>query len=253
MEVSAPNRHAVVTGGARGIGHAIAARLVRDGALVTILGRNQEALAQVVAEGDAHHAAAVDVTDVAAVTRAFAEIAVRAPIDILVANAGAAESAPFGRSDAALFQRMLDVNLFGVVHAAQAVLPGMTRRGFGRIVAIASTAGQKGYPYVSAYCAAKHAVVGLVRSLAQETARSGITANVVCPGFTDTDIVGESLERIMATTGRDRDAALASLVRHNPQGRLVRPDEVADAVSWLCGASAGAVTGQVITVAGGEL
>jgi NAD(P)-dependent dehydrogenase (short-subunit alcohol dehydrogenase family) len=162
-------------------------------------------------------------------------------------------SAPFGKSDAALFQRVLDVNLMGVVHAAQAVLGSMTERGFGRIVAVASTAGLKGYPYVSAYCAAKHAVVGLVRSLALETATTGVTVNAVCPGFTDTDLVAGSLDRIVAKTGRSRDEALAELVRHNPQQRLVEPREVADAVLWLCGEGARSVTGQAVAVAGGEI
>jgi NAD(P)-dependent dehydrogenase (short-subunit alcohol dehydrogenase family) len=141
----------------------------------------------------------------------------------------------------------------GVVHAVQAVLGPMTERGYGRIVAVASTAGLKGYPYVSAYCAAKHAVIGLVRALALETARAGVTVNAVCPGFTDTPLVAGSLDRIARKTGRSREEALAELVRHNPQGRLVDPREVADAVLWLCGEGAGAVTGQAIAVAGGEV
>jgi NAD(P)-dependent dehydrogenase (short-subunit alcohol dehydrogenase family) len=129
----------------------------------------------------------------------------------------------------------------------------MRERGEGRIVAVASTAGLKGYPYVSAYCTAKHAVVGLVRALALETARDGVTVNAVCPGFTDTDLVADSLERIRAKTGRSREEALEELVRHNPQGRLVAPEEVADAVVWLCGPGARSVTGQAIAVAGGEV
>jgi NAD(P)-dependent dehydrogenase (short-subunit alcohol dehydrogenase family) len=243
-------RHALVTGGSRGIGRAIAATLVARGAKVTVLGRNLEALDRVIAEGRAHAALVADVTDGAALRQALSG---GAPVDLLVANAGGAASAPFVKSDAALFQRMIEVNLMGVVNSVQAVLGSMTERGFGRIVAVASTAGLKGYPYVSAYCAAKHAVVGLVRSLAIETATTGVTVNAVCPGFTDTDLVSGSLDQIVAKTGRSREQALAELVKHNPQGRLVEPDEVADAVAWLCGESARSVTGQTIAVAGGEV
>ena len=245
--------HAVVTGGGRGIGRAIAAQLSRAGATVTVLGRNRATLDEVVAAGMAHAAVVADVADQAAVRAALAEAAERQPIDILVANAGAAVSAPFAKSDAALFRQMMDVNFMGVVHAVHAVLPGMKARRHGRIVAIASTAGLKGYAYVSAYSAAKHAVVGLVRSLALELATSGVTVNAVCPGFTDTDLIAGSIDTIMSKTGRSRDEALAELAKHNPQGRLVTPSEVADAVLWLCGDGASAITGQAIAVAGGEI
>ena len=245
--------HALVTGGARGIGREVAATLSRAGATVTVLGRNRSALDAVIAAGLAHFAVVADVADQRMLDGALAEAAARQPIDILVANAGTAESAPFAKSDAALFQRMLEVNFFGVVHATRAVLPSMTARGRGRIIAIASTAGLKGYPYVTAYAAAKHAVIGLVRSLALELATSGVTMNAVCPGFTDTDLVAGSIETIMRKTGRSRNEALAELAKHNPQGRLVSPQEVADTVLWLCGEGASAITGQAIAVAGGEI
>jgi len=245
--------HALVTGGGRGIGRAIAAALAQAGATVTVLGRNRTTLDQAVAAGDAHFVAVADVADQAAVNAAIAEAAGRQPIDILIANAGIAESAPFAKSDAALFRRMMDVDFMGVVNCVQAVLPAMRDRRYGRIVAVASTAGLRGYAYASAYSAAKHAVVGLVRSLALELASTQLTVNAVCPGFTDTDLLAGSIDNIMNKTGRSRDQAVADLSRHNPQGRLVAPAEVADTVLWLCGEGAGAITGQALAVAGGEV
>jgi 3-hydroxybutyrate dehydrogenase len=245
--------HALVTGGGRGIGRAVASALVQAGATVTVLGRNRATLDEAVAAGAAHFAVVADVADPAAVGAAVADASARQPIDILIANAGAAESAPFAKSDAALFRRMMDVNFMGVVHTIQAVLPAMKDRPHGRIVAIVSTAGLKGYAYVSAYSAAKHAVVGLVRSLALELASTRVTVNAVCPGFTDTDLLAGSIDNIMKKTGRSREQAVAELSKHNPQGRLVTPAEVADTVLWLCGEGAGAITGQAIAVAGGEV
>jgi 3-hydroxybutyrate dehydrogenase len=246
--------HAVVTGGGRGIGRAIAAALTGAGAAVTVLGRGEAALAETVAEGRASGYAIADVTDQRALEdglkRATAE---RGAIDILIANAGGAESAPFAKADADQFRRMFELNVMGVVHAIRAVLGDMVARRFGRIVVVASVAGLKGYAYVSAYCAAKHAAVGLVRALAQETAKSGVTVNAVCPGYTDTDLVRDSLANIAAKTGRSREAALADLLADEPLGRLISPEEVAAAVLFLCSREAAAVTGTTLAISGGEL
>ena len=245
--------HALVTGGSRGIGRSIAAQLAGAGLTVTVLGRQQAVLDEVVAAGEAHFAEIADVADQAAIGAAIGKAAARQPIDILIANAGIAESAPFAKSNAALFNRMMDVNFMGVVYSIQATLPSMKDRPYGRIVAVASTAGLKGYAYVSAYSAAKHAVIGLVRSLALELANTRITVNAVCPGFTDTALVAASIDNIMKKTGRSHEQAVAELAKHNPQGRLVTPKEVADTVLWLCGEGASAITGQAIAVAGGEV
>jgi NAD(P)-dependent dehydrogenase (short-subunit alcohol dehydrogenase family) len=246
--------HAIVTGGGSGIGRAAARALSGAGAAVTVVGRNEPALADAATRGDAAGYVIADVTDARQLRQEIERAAaLRGPIAILVANAGGAESAPFAKSDDELFRRMLELNLMGVVHATHAVLAGMIARGFGRIVAIASTAGLKGYPYVSAYCAAKHAAVGFVRALALETARTGVTVNAVCPGYTDTGLVQRSLDRVAERTGRPREETLAAMIKDNPLGRLIRPEEVAAAVLALCLPEASAMTGETVAVAGGEV
>ncbi len=251
------DQHAIVTGGGRGIGAAIAAALAREGATVSVLGRDGGRLAaQVEALGGSSRAQAVsvDVADEASVREAFAAIRGRfGRVDILVNNAGQAESAPFARTDSALWQRMLAVNLTGTYLCTRAALPEMTARGAGRIVNVASTAGLVGYAYVAAYCAAKHGVVGLTRALALECAKSGVTVNAVCPGYTETDLVRDAVAGIMQKTGRSEAEARAALVARNPQARMVQPAEVANAVLWLCLPGSEAITGQAIAVAGGEV
>lgn len=247
-------RHAVVTGGGTGVGAALALALAEAGATVTVTGRREAALRDSAARHPSIDWVVADSTDEAAVEALFATVAARhGRVDIVVANAGAAESRPVGKTTLDLWNRMLSVNLTGSFLTCRAALAAMAGQGWGRLVMVASTAGLKGYPYVSAYVAAKHGVIGLTRALAQETARTGITVNAVCPGFTETPLLAEAVQTIVAKTGRSEAEARADLVAGNPMGRFVQPDEVAAAVLWLCSDGAAAVTGQAISISGGEI
>jgi NAD(P)-dependent dehydrogenase (short-subunit alcohol dehydrogenase family) len=246
-------RHALVTGGGTGIGAAIARGLAGAGAMVTICGRRQQPL-QAVAAGEARiRTANANVIDEAAMMRLCEQAeAAGEPIEIVVANAGMAESAPAHKTSLELWNRTLAVNLTGAFLSVKHSLGAMRERGFGRIVFIASTAGLKGYAYVAPYVAAKHGVVGLMRALALETASTGITVNAVCPGFTETTMLAESIDRIAGTTKRSRADVRTALEARNPQGRFIQPQEVADVVLWLCGSASASITGQAISVSGGE-
>jgi NAD(P)-dependent dehydrogenase (short-subunit alcohol dehydrogenase family) len=246
-------QHALVTGGGTGIGAAVALALAQSGAAVTICGRRLAQLQTSAKRHDNIHAQTADVTDAESLHRLYGEAqAARGNFDIVVANAGAAESAPAEKITRALWDATIAVNLTGAFLSVQPALAAMRERKWGRIIFIASTAGLKGYAYVAPYVAAKHGVIGLVRALALETAKAGITVNAVCPGYADTPMLERAVDRIVAATKRGESETRSALAASNPQARFIKPEEVAAAVLWLCAADSAAITGQAISISGGE-
>lgn len=250
-------RHAVITGGGSGIGAAIVRTLFAAGADITVMGRRQGLLDTVVSElKGAGKTLPVncDVSDESSVEQAFAEAARQlGPVHILINCAGVAPAAAFHKLDSTQWKNTFSVNVDGIFYCTKACYPVMRDNQWGRIVNIASTASLRGYAYVSAYCAAKHAVLGLTRALALEAATTGVTVNAVCPGYTHTDIIRNSIDNLIAKTSRTEAEALGEFTRANPQGRLIKPQEVANAVLWLCQPASASITGQAIAVAGGEV
>ena len=242
------DKKVLITGGGSGIGADLALAFSNAGARVIIAGRTESKLQQVAAAHSGIEYRVADVTDPASVNALFSDID---SLDIVIANAGAASSAPLRKTSLEDWQRMLNVNLTGVFLTLQGGLAKLADGG--RLLAVASTAGLKGYPYVAPYCAAKHGVIGLVRALALETAKQGITVNALCPGFTETPLLDESLANISAKTGLSDSEARAQLTATNPQARLIQPSDVSATALWLASPSAQAITGQAIAIAGGEL
>lgn len=246
--MSLHGKRVLITGGGSGTGADLARGFAEAGAEVVVAGRRREALEKVASMSSAIRPIVADVTDEASVKALFSEAGA---CDIVIANAGDATSAPMARTSLADWNAMLAVNLTGVFLTFREALARMN--GWGRLIAIASTAGLKGYPYVAPYVAAKHGTVGLVRALALEVAAKPITVNAICPGFLDTEMTDRSISTIMEKTKRTREEAIASLTKSNPQARLIAPAEVTSAALWLCGPGSDGINGHALAISGGEV
>lgn len=252
-------KHAVVTGAGSGIGATIAKTLAAKGAKLSLMGRRLDALETTrlsftPSEQANTQCISCDVSDSDSTSEAFAAaISTFGTVDILVNNAGAAPSKPFHKISTTDWRQVMAVNLDGVFNCTSEVIDAMRSNESGRVINIASTASLVGYAYVSAYCTAKHGVLGLTRALALETATKNITVNAICPGYADTEIIQASVKNIIKKTGRSEEQALKQFTQTNPQGRLIDPQEVADTVIWLCSNSSRSITGQAISLSGGEV
>jgi len=247
-------QHALVTGANRGIGAAIVRALAAQGAQITLMVRDRAAAEKVAATVSVKtHIVTADVSDRAAVQAACASaVAALGEVDILINNAGTVETIPFLKAPPEVFTQMYAVHVMGAVHTSQAVLPSMVQRGRGRVINVASIAGLHGAPYVAHYVAAKHALVGLTRALAMEFVSKGITVNAVCPGYVDTDLVSGSLAKISAKTGLSESEAMAAILKDAGQPRIVRPEEVADAVLHFCSGKGAKANGETFVLMGND-
>jgi NAD(P)-dependent dehydrogenase (short-subunit alcohol dehydrogenase family) len=246
-------KHAFITGGGTGIGLAAAKALAAQGVKLTLAARNFARVEEAASELEAHPVS-VDVSNETSVAAAFEAARARfGGIDILINNAGITPSAPLHNTDLALWNEVLAINLTGAFLCSRAALADMYANKWGRIVNVASIAGLQGGAYISAYCASKHGMIGMTRALAKECAKRGVTVNAICPGYVETDIVTRAAENIASRTKLSEEEAKASLYAGNPQGRLIKPEEVASAIAWLCSDGAAATNGAAIPMSGGEI
>ena len=252
-------QHAMVTGGSRGIGAAISNILAHLGANISLTGRTQDTLDEQANHLKSEYGVEVfmttgDMSQEPDVEKCFAgAVDALGDITILINNAGVGKSAPFHRMETEFWNMTIGLNLTGTYLCTKQVFGKMRDAGYGRIVNISSTVGLRGYPYIAAYCASKHGVIGLTRTLALEAVKKGITVNAICPGYTDTDLVAEAVDSIVGKTGRKRDDIQSEIDNMSPMGRMVTPEEVAETTGWLCLPSSASITGQAIVIAGGAV